>query len=93
MLYRQKTFTDSSYPSFQKRLEEIATAWENLLHVSADKRQKLQDAQKREQFVREADEVAAWITDRVAIASSDESGKDIEHVELLQKKFDEFFKV
>ena len=43
--------------------------------------------------MREADEVAAWITDRVAIASSEEAGKDLEHVELLQKKFDEFFKV
>ena len=61
--------------------------------MSADKRQKLQDAQKREQFVREADEVSVWITDKIAIASSDESGKDLEHVELLQKKFDEFFKV
>ena len=64
-----------------------------MLHVSASKRQKLLDAQKREDFVREADEVAAWITDKVAIASSEEAGKDLEHVELLQKKFDEFFKV
>lgn len=61
--------------------------------MSVDKRQKLLDAQKREQFVREADEVAAWISDRVAIASSEEMGKHLEHVELLQKKFDEFLKV
>lgn len=61
--------------------------------MSADKRQKLQDAQKRELFVREADEVSAWISDRVAIASSEEMGKHLEHVELLQKKFDEFLKV
>ena len=77
----------------QTRLDEIASAWQRLLAMSADKRQKLQDAQKREQFVREADEVSVWITDKIAIASSDESGKDLEHVELLQKKFDEFFKV
>ncbi len=61
--------------------------------MSADKRQRLFDSQKREDFVREADEVSAWITDRVAIASSEEAGKDLEHVELLQKKFDEFYKV
>ena len=80
-------------PLFQKRLEEIAMAWDNLLHVSGDKRQKLFDSQKREDFVREADEVSAWITDKVAVASSEEAGKDLEHVELLLKKFDEFFKV
>lgn len=51
------------------------------------------DSQKREDFVREADEVATWITDKVAIASSEEAGKDLEHVELLQKKFKEFMKV
>lgn len=35
----------------------------------------------------------AWIADRVAIAESSEPGKDLEHVELLQKKFEEFLKV
>lgn len=78
---------------FQKRLEELALAWDDLLAVSADKRQKLQYAQKGEHFVREADEVLAWIADRVAIADSSEPGKDLEHVELLQKKFEEFLKV
>ena len=61
--------------------------------MSVENRQKLQDAQKREHFVREADEVATWITEKVAIANSDEPVKDLEHVELLQKKFDEFLKV
>lgn len=77
----------------QRRLEEIASAWDKLHTVSVDKRQKLQYAQKGEQFIREADEVLAWMTDRMAIASSTEPGKDLEHVELLQEKFDEFTKV
>ena len=64
-----------------------------MLEISRDKRQKLQDAQKREEFVREADEVAAWISDRKAVASSDEVGKDLEYVEMLQKNFDDFLKV
>ena len=72
---------------------ELASAWEHLINVSTDKRQKLQDAQKREQFVREADEVAVWISDRMAIACSEEQAKDLEHVELLQKKFADFQKV
>ena len=61
--------------------------------MSVENRQILQDAQKREHFVREADEVAAWMTDKVAIANSDEPVKDLEHVELLQNKFDEFLLV
>ena len=43
--------------------------------------------------MREADEVAAWISDRKAVASSDEMGKDLEYVEMLQKNFDDFLKV
>ena len=77
----------------QVRLDEITALWRSLLEISGDKRQKLQDAQKREEFVREADEVAAWISDRKAVASSDEMGKDLEHVEMLQKNFDDFLKV
>ena len=43
-------------------------------------------------FIREADEVAAWISDREAVASSEELGRDLEHVEMLQKTFADFMK-
>lgn len=36
--------------------------------------------------------MAAWISDREAVASSEELGKDIEHVEMLQKNFADFMK-
>ena len=42
--------------------------------------------------MRQADEVAAWISDREAVASSEELGKDLEHVEMLQKNFADFLK-
>ena len=83
----------SLFSTIQQRLDELAGAWEHLITVSTEKRQQLQDAQKREHFVREADEVAVWISDRVAIVSSEEQAKDLEHVELLQKKFADFQKV
>ena len=51
------------------------------------------DAQSREEFVHEADEVLAWISDKKAVASSDELGRDLEHVMMLQKKFNNFLKV
>ena len=31
-----------------------------------------------------------WISEREALASADELGKDIEHVEALKKKFEDF---
>ena len=52
----------------------------------------MQDSQKREHYLRRADEVAAWISDREAVASSEELGKDLEHVEMLQKNFADFLK-
>ena len=36
--------------------------------------------------------MAAWISDREAVASSEELGKDLEHVEMLQKNFADFLK-
>ena len=66
--------------------------WQELLSTSQDKRLHLQDAQKREHFVREADELAAWISAKRAVASSEELGKDLEHVQLLQSTFSDFLK-
>lgn len=76
----------------QGRLDELSQLWQTLFDVSTEKRQKLQDAQKQEHYTREADEVSAWISDREAVASSEEYGKDLEHVEMLQKNFADFMK-
>lgn len=80
------------YITPQSRLDELSQLWQMLIDTSTSKRQNLQDAQKREHFLRRADEVAAWISDREAVASSDELGKDLEHVEMLQKYFADFLK-
>lgn len=80
------------HSTLQGRLDELSQLWQTLLDVSTDKRQKLQDAQKQEHYTREADEVTAWISDREAVASSEELGKDLEHVEMLQKSFADFMK-
>jgi len=34
-----------------------------------------------------------WIKDKVAFVSADDLGSDLEHVEQMQKKFDDFIKV
>ena len=77
----------------QARLDEISQLWQKLIETSSTKRQNLIDAQKREQYVCEVDEVSVWIADREAVASSEDVGKDLEHVEMLQKNFADFMKV
>ena len=42
--------------------------------------------------MRECDKIMFWISDKEAFVTSDEFGQDLEHVEVLQKKFDEFQK-
>jgi len=76
----------------QKRLEELHRLWELLLSRLADKGMKLQQALVLVQFLRQCDEVMFWISDKEAFVSSDEFGSDLEHVEVLQRKFDEFQK-
>jgi spectrin beta len=41
-------------------------------------------------FLRQADEVAEWIGDQRAVAASEDSGRDVEHVEMLIQTFDSF---
>ena len=44
------------------------------------------------QFLRQSDEVLFWINDKEAFVTAEEFGLDLEHVEVLQRKFDEFQK-
>ena len=81
------------YIQLQIRLDQVSQLWQELIETSATKHQTLIDVQKRAQFVQEADEVAAWISDREAVASAEDLGKDLEHVEMLQKNFADFMKV
>ncbi|KAL5013103.1 hypothetical protein ScPMuIL_011654 [Solemya velum] len=76
----------------RERLDELHRLWELLLSKLSDKGKKLQQALRLVQFMRECNEVMFWITDKEAFVTSEEFGQDLEHVEVLQKKFDEFQK-
>lgn len=47
---------------------------------------------KRVSLHRHYDEVMFWITEKSTFLSTEEFGHDLEHVEVLQRKFDEFQK-
>lgn len=74
------------------RLEELHKLWQSLLAKLAEKGVKLQQALKLLQFQRQCDDIMFWINDKEAFVTSDELGRDLEHVEVLQRKFDEFQK-
>ena len=64
--------------------------FEGLSEKSAQRRQRLLDSNQLFNFYREADEVESWIAERESIAMSDDYGRDLEHVETLLKKFEDF---
>ena len=71
-------------------LESIAAQWDFLKLKTSEKRQRLEAAQQLISFKREADEVLSWVAYKTKIASEDDLGKDLEHNELLQKKYEDF---
>ncbi|KAK2727728.1 hypothetical protein QYM36_008275, partial [Artemia franciscana] len=78
--------------TIQKRLDELHRLWELLIKRLDDKGVRLNQALVFVQYLRQCDEVMFWINDKEAFVTCDEFGKDLEHVEVLQRKFDEFEK-
>ncbi|XP_025205987.1 spectrin alpha chain isoform X1 [Melanaphis sacchari] len=76
----------------RQRLEQLHKDWDLLLSKLAEKGVKLQQALVLVQFLRQCDEVMFWINDKETFVTTDEFGADLEHVEVLQRKFDEFQK-
>ncbi|GAB6021924.1 hypothetical protein CHUAL_006087 [Chamberlinius hualienensis] len=73
-------------------LDSLHRLWELLLSRLSEKGFKLQQALILVQFIRQCDEVMFWINDKEAFVTTEEFGHDLEHVEVLQRKFDEFQK-
>ncbi|XP_076441755.1 spectrin beta chain, non-erythrocytic 5-like [Babylonia areolata] len=69
---------------------EMERQYGRLQDLSHQRRNKLTDSKKLFEFYHEADETANWISDKSVIASSEDYGTDLEHVEVLQQKFEDF---
>uniref|UniRef100_A0A8C2BUE1 Spectrin alpha, non-erythrocytic 1 n=1 Tax=Cyprinus carpio TaxID=7962 RepID=A0A8C2BUE1_CYPCA len=76
--------------TIRTRLEELHRLWDLLLQKTKEKGVRLLQAQKLVQYLRECEDALDWISDKEAIATSEELGQDLEHVEVLQKKSEEF---
>lgn len=76
-----------SIPTRQKQIED---QYKNLLERAKERKDKLKDACKAYQMVRQAAELAQWLKDKEQIATIKVASDDLEQVEVLQKKFDDF---
>jgi spectrin alpha len=87
-----KRASASEGTSVAARQGVVETQYERLLQLAAARRARLVETQQLFQLGREVDEVESWMNTREAVASVPDTGNDLEHNELLQKKFDDFLK-
>eukprot|EP00058_Branchiostoma_floridae_P024804 XP_002610294.1 hypothetical protein BRAFLDRAFT_93030 [Branchiostoma floridae] len=88
-----KSLVNKKHYAAAKIKQKQAQAQEHFaaLQESATRRRaRLVECHKLYQFYREADEVCAWIREKGTVAASEDYGKDLEHVQILQKKFADF---
>lgn len=74
-------------------LDELHALWDKLMAMFKDKSRLLNLTLEYVQYLRHVDEILFWIKEKETLVTSEEFGQDLEHVEALQKKFDEFTKV
>ncbi|XP_040917192.1 spectrin beta chain, non-erythrocytic 2 [Toxotes jaculatrix] len=69
-------------------LPAVLECFETLLRLSASRRAALEDQLRLYVFEREAKELQTWLTSKKTVAESEDSGQDLEDVEVLQKKLE-----
>ncbi|XP_022090941.1 spectrin beta chain, non-erythrocytic 5-like isoform X2 [Acanthaster planci] len=74
----------------KQRQSDVEASYKELLALSHSRRKALSDHKELYEFYSETEETADWIQDQEAVASSEDYGKDLEHVEILQVKFGDF---
>jgi len=76
----------------KERLDELHKLWNQLLDKLKEKGLRLQQALLLSKFLRKCEDVQVWIADKVNYVTSDEIGRDLEDVEVLQRKFSQYKK-
>lgn len=61
----------------------VENKYSKLQDLTNQRRAKLNDSKKLFEFYREANEVSTWITEKGNVASSEDYGTDLEHVEVI----------
>ncbi|CAG0903884.1 unnamed protein product, partial [Darwinula stevensoni] len=77
----------------QEKQKTVEQEYKDLQMLAEERQMQLSDSRKFFRFVREVDEVAEWINDQMAVAASEDYGRDVEHIEVLIQKFESFMNV
>lgn len=76
----------------RNRLDDLHALWDKLMAMFREKSRLLNLTLEYVLFLRRVDEILFWIREKETFVTSEEFGQDLEHVETLQKKYDEFVK-
>ena len=71
----------------QAQLDEQLSGLQTLV---SSRRQRLEESIKLHQYLRDVEELSTWLEEKQQVAASDDYGKDLDHLLMLQKKFDDF---
>ncbi|VDO11703.1 unnamed protein product, partial [Brugia timori] len=86
----QRTASEQGPSLIGVKQGEIEDQYHKLVLLGETRKRKLEEACKGYQLLREANDLAEWIRSRETVAAQQEIGSDLEQVEILQKKFDDF---
>ena len=89
-MYIQDVQLSSSHSSlhlFQAQLDEQLNGLQTLV---SSRRQRLEESIKLHQYLRDVEELSTWLEEKQQVAASDDYGKELDHLLMLQKKFDDF---
>ncbi len=76
----------------QSRQAVIKGKYARLQQLAKDRRHTLEESKEKFHLCQDIKQLEHWIFEKETLASTDELGKDIEHVEALRKKFEDFQK-
>ncbi|XP_059148013.1 spectrin beta chain, non-erythrocytic 2-like isoform X3 [Physella acuta] len=88
-----RTLTDRQHydsDNIKQTQAKIESQYSKLQDLTTQRRKQLLDSKRLFEFYHQADAVETWIADRIVIASSEDYGQDLEHIEVLQQRFDDF---
>merc|ERR1711962_1109158 len=84
----QQQLVDSS--SVGSRQASIEKMYDNLIELGSQRKKRLEETMQAYKLVREAAEMSNWIKTKEQHAQVSDCTDDLEQVEVMQKKFDDF---
>uniref|UniRef100_A0A8C9XPB5 Spectrin alpha, non-erythrocytic 1 n=1 Tax=Sander lucioperca TaxID=283035 RepID=A0A8C9XPB5_SANLU len=78
--------------SVSVRMKQVEELYGTLLELGEKRKDMLEKSCKKFMLFREANELQQWINEKESALTNEEVGSDLEQVEVLQKKFDDFQK-